>query len=276
MKRILLLVLVFTLFFHQTNAQNVDSIRVEQAGDFIRVYYKILNSNPNQTFRVTVLCSINGGLKSELTSISGDFGDNVPGGRSQYMILWDVLKDVEELVSVEFFVRAELMHDKSFIAEKRQKRNHGNFHAIGILDLYQFEHILYGGRIGYFKKWGVSARYSFGTIKDSWTEGFEGTETEISIFNASIDIALKVAGDARGGLYIFAGPAYAKLKAEHSDEQNTLPSYYKNYAGLNFGLIPVFGRVSMNFNLTFYPYFNLEDDYNLRNMFFAAGIGFNL
>jgi hypothetical protein len=276
MKRILLLVLVFTLYFHQTNAQNVDSIRVEQAGDFIRVYYKILDSNPNQTFRVTVLCSINGGLKSELTSISGDFGDNVTGGRSQYMILWDVLKDVEELVSVEFFVRAELMHDKSFIAEKRQKRNHGNFHVIGILDLYQFENILYGGRIGYFKKWGVSARYSFGKITDNWAEGFEGTDTEISIFNASIDIALKVAGDARGGLYIFAGPAYAKLKAEHSDEQNTLPSYYKNYAGLNFGLIPVFGRVSMNFNLTFYPYFNLEDDYNLRNVFFAVGLGFNL
>lgn len=275
MKKILFLSLVFALYIQGLHAQNVDSIRVDQAGDFIRVYYKIIDSNPGQTFRVTVLCSINGGLKSELTSISGDFGDNVVGGRNQYMILWDVLKDVEELNSVEFFVRAELIPDRSLVSEKRQKRNHGNFHAIGILDLYQFEHVLYGGRIGYFKKWGVSARYSFGSIMDNWAEGTEGTDTKISIFNASIDFALKVAGDARSGLYIFAGPAYAKLKAEHSDEQNTLPSYYKNYAGLNFGLIPVFGRVSLNFNLTFFPYFNLENDYNLRNMFFAAGLGFN-
>lgn len=113
MKKILLLLLVFTFFYSQTNAQNVDSVRVEQAGEFIRIFYRITGSNPNQTFRVSLLASINGGLRSELRSVSGDLGENIVGGKNEYWIIWDVLKDVDELNSVEFFVKAELTRDLS-------------------------------------------------------------------------------------------------------------------------------------------------------------------
>lgn len=92
-------------------SQNVDSIKIEQAGDFIRIGYKILESKPGQVYKVRVLSSINGGLNSELRSVSGDVGDNVQGGKDEYFIVWDVLKDVDELISADFIVRAELAAD---------------------------------------------------------------------------------------------------------------------------------------------------------------------
>lgn len=106
--------LMFALLFISVSSllgQTVDSIKVEQSGDFIKIRYKILNSTPNQLFRVRVLCSINGGLNTEIRSISGDTGDNVVGGKSEYFVVWDVLKDVDELKSAEFIVRAEILKD---------------------------------------------------------------------------------------------------------------------------------------------------------------------
>jgi hypothetical protein len=92
-------------------AQTVDNITTEQSGDFIRIGYQLPGSQAGQTFRVQVLCSINGGLNTEIKSVSGDIGDNIQGGKSEYFVLWDVLKDVDELTSAEFIIRAELMKD---------------------------------------------------------------------------------------------------------------------------------------------------------------------
>lgn len=111
--------------------QMIDSIKVEQTGDFIKIGYQIPDSRPGQIFRIRVLCSINGGLNTEIKSVSGDTGDNVQGGKEEYFVVWDVLKDVEELNSAEFIVRAELVKDadspiasriKNEITEKWSKK----------------------------------------------------------------------------------------------------------------------------------------------------------
>lgn len=115
MKKITILLAMLFLSVSFVMSQTVDSIKVEQSGDFIKIRYKILNSTPNQLFRVRVLCSINGGLNTEIRSISGDTGDNVVGGKTEYFVVWDVLKDVEELKSAEFIVRAELVKDLNAI-----------------------------------------------------------------------------------------------------------------------------------------------------------------
>jgi|GEM_PF-1926307 len=94
-------------------AQKVDSIKVEQTGDFIKIGYQILDSKPGEVYRVRVLCSINGGLNTEIRSVSGDTGDNVQGGKSEYFVIWDVLKDVDQLTSAEFIIRAELKKDNN-------------------------------------------------------------------------------------------------------------------------------------------------------------------
>ena len=110
MKNLTLLVILmaFTTIIY---GQKVDSIKVEQTGDFIKIGYKILDSKPGQVYRVGVLCSINGGLNTEIKSVSGDTGDNVQGGKPEYFVVWDVLKDVNELTSAEFIIRAELIKD---------------------------------------------------------------------------------------------------------------------------------------------------------------------
>ncbi|MEX2370181.1 MAG: hypothetical protein WD578_04165 [Bacteroidales bacterium] len=92
-------------------AQKVDSIKVEQSGDFIKIGYRIIDSKPGQIYRVKVLCSINGGLNTEINSISGDIGDNVQGGKPEYFVVWDVLRDIDALTSAEFIIRTELLKD---------------------------------------------------------------------------------------------------------------------------------------------------------------------
>ena len=79
---ILLIFLLIFLPFTHLFSQKVDSIKVEQSGDFIKIWYKILDSEPGQTYRVKVLCSINGGLNTELRSISGDAGEQVADRKS--------------------------------------------------------------------------------------------------------------------------------------------------------------------------------------------------
>ena len=171
MKKIILLVLVFTLFFHQTNAQNVDSIRVEQAGDFVKVFYKITGSNSNQTFRVSMLASINNGLRSELKNVSGDIGENIVGGKNEYWIIWDVLKDVDELNSVEFFVKAELIRDlsapakqdRSELTMKWQKKR------FAIMPVVALPGPRIGGAIGINGSFGVLGSFTAGKIAEPET-----------------------------------------------------------------------------------------------------------
>jgi hypothetical protein len=168
MKKILLLLLVFTFFYSQTNAQHVDSIRVEQAGDFIKIFYRITGSNSNQTFRVSLLASINGGLRSELKSVSGDLGENIVGGKNEYWIIWDVLKDVDELNSVEFFVKAELSRDlsapvkqdRSELTMKWQKKRFTIMPAVALPGPR------IGGAIGFNGSFGLLGSFTKGRIAE--------------------------------------------------------------------------------------------------------------
>jgi len=116
MKKFSFLLILFVCSIQISLSQKVDSIKVEQTGDFIKIKYKIADSKAGQVFRVKVLCSINGGLNTEIESVSGDTGDQVAGGKPEYWVVWDVLKDVENLNSAEFIVRAELVSDLSSVS----------------------------------------------------------------------------------------------------------------------------------------------------------------
>jgi hypothetical protein len=148
MKKFIGFLLSILVFSFTLNSQNVDSIKVEQSGDLIKIRYKILNSNSNQTFRVSVTCAVNGGLQSIPKSLSGDFGENVVGGRDEYMVLWDVLKDVDEVNSVDFSVKAELM--------KGSIENAGTKQQIHVLGVVEGPGPQLGVRLGYMGSWGFS------------------------------------------------------------------------------------------------------------------------
>lgn len=144
-------------------AQQVENVRTEQAGEFIRIYYQLSGSNAGQMFRVKVLCSINGGLNAELQSLSGDVGEYVPGGRPEYMALWDVLKDVDDLRSAEFIVRAEPMEPSGPDVRKQKKTDPAwrvpKFH---ILYTMQFPGPHLGAQLGYAGKVGLMGTYRTG------------------------------------------------------------------------------------------------------------------
>jgi hypothetical protein len=162
MKRIIISLLLLFGLLPFIQSQTVDSIKVEQAGDLIKIHYKILNSNPNQVFRVTVLCSINGGLQSVIKSLSGDFGDNVVGGRSEYMVLWDVLKDVDEVKSVDFSVKAELIRDNTNLNLKEAKKDKVHKKNFNIMASAQLPGPGFGIRTGYMGNFGFSVQYIVG------------------------------------------------------------------------------------------------------------------
>ena len=155
-KRIALSLLLLFVLLSIIRSQTVDSIKVEQAADLIKLHYKILNSTPYQIFKVTILCSINGGLKSELASISGDCGANVSGGKSEYLVLWDVLKDVDEVNSVDFSVRAELIKDNTPSNYLKHKKN------FNIMASAQLPGPGFGIRSGYMTNFGFSFQYIAG------------------------------------------------------------------------------------------------------------------
>jgi hypothetical protein len=165
MKRVLIILSLVLFFSSHLAAQKIDSIKVEQSGDFIKIHYKILGSNPNQVFRVSALCSIEGGLKSQMNSIVGDFGENITGGRNDYMIIWDVLKDIPELKSAEFFVKAELIKDLSIKPEELAGAK-GIFSGskFSILLATDFPGPQYGFRIGYMGSFGISIQLLYGKI----------------------------------------------------------------------------------------------------------------
>lgn len=154
MKKFSVLLFLVTCVLNFVQAQKVDSIRVEQSGDFIKIRYKILDSEPGQIYRVKVLCSINGGLNTELRSISGDAGDQIPGGKPEYWAIWDVLKDVDEVKSVDFIVRAELTNSYNL-----PKTNGRIFNFSGSV---QVPGPTFGARFGIMGKFGVSLHFTRG------------------------------------------------------------------------------------------------------------------
>ena len=211
MKKYLITGLLLIVFPFSVFCQKVDSIKVEQTGDLIKIHYKILNSNQFQTFRVTLFCSINGGLESVPKSLSGDFGENVPGGRGDYLILWDVLKDVDEVKSVDFSVRAELAKDET------PKSSHAQFKLTDPQKYWSRERFyvlltgaagsgcfLAGGRLAYMGSWGFSLSMLSGKKKYSST--YDG-KTEYNSNLNQIDLSIRIFNKKSDQIHIIAGIA---------------------------------------------------------------------
>ncbi len=242
MRRIAVSFLFLISLFPFIYSQTVDSIRLEQSGDLIKVHYKILNSGTNQIFRVSVLCSINGGLKSQLNSLSGDFGENVIGGRDDYMILWDVLKDIDDLTSAEFFIRAELVKDLSDKPTDNtfKSKIKGKFHVLPGLEVPGPK----GGiRIGYSGNYGISAQLVYGKIPV--IESFKNVDNEgvSTSMGVSLDLTKRIVktdsfqmhligGFVNHDIYFYwPGPPSPVLWREGKD-------------GAEAGLLLAFGRIT--------------------------------
>jgi hypothetical protein len=252
MKKILLLLLVFTFFYNQTKAQHVDSIRVEQAGDFIKIFYRITGSNQNQTFRVSLLASINEGLRSELKSVSGDLGENIVGGKNEYWIIWDVLKDVDELNSVEFFVKAELSRDlsapvkqdRSELTMKWQKKRFTIMPAVALPGPR------IGGTIGFNGSFGLLGSITMGNIAEpeaiSVGPGSFVDESDHEGVQFSIHLTKRIISIEAFQVHLAAGYSVAEMIYSVTDDAN--PENFRHdkvfTRGLSAGLLFGAGRLT--------------------------------
>lgn len=161
MKRYFVIIsLLFVAVF--SYSQTVENISTKQVGDQIEVYYNIAGSNEKQTFLVTIMCAIDNKEKIVLKSITGDVGDNIEGGKSQYKATWDVLKDVEELNSAEFFVKIELKKEDKKVTAQEPALN--NKWVVG----YNGSFVLPAGlRFSYLGKWGGYLGLRLGNTEDN-------------------------------------------------------------------------------------------------------------
>jgi hypothetical protein len=232
MKHFFLTTLIALLLVPLISAQTVDSIIVEQAGDKILIHYQILQSNDLQVFRVTLSCFLSTGIKLEPKSITGDVGESVTGGKSEYMIVWDVLKDLEELQSAEFSVKAELVkgnanHIKGINLTGWDKKR---FHIMLESD---FPGPKFGLMVGYMGSWGISASFLYGKIGLNKHRDAYDTYPATSVPYIGLDLSKRIVNRNYVQMYIRAGPSFMKALVY---DKPTLDFYTKNVYGFNFGL----------------------------------------
>lgn len=97
--------LILLVLFCSSHAfgQKIENLRIKTFEDNINFIYDISHEKTGQLFNVQVLCSDNNGLTYEipLKTVSGDIGDHIEGGKD-HIIIWDVLKDRENLKGEDF------------------------------------------------------------------------------------------------------------------------------------------------------------------------------
>jgi len=273
MKKIVFCLLFLLVLLPFTNGQSVDSIKVEQAGDLIKINYKILNSTSYQTFRVSVFCSINGGLEARLRSISGDFGDNVVGGRDDYMILWDVLKDADNVNSVEFSVRAELVNDATpkntnallKVTDPQKYWSRERFFIL-VSAAAGKGHFLAGGRIAYMGNWGFSIALLTGNRK--YNPPFAGKVAYDGTLS-HLDITKRIVNKNSSQIHLIAGFAFG----EHNGYTNPQPEFKYGY---DIGIVAGVGRTALyaGYSTLLRPFTDDGDNNGTPSFNFGMGVRF--
>jgi hypothetical protein len=270
-------------------AQQVANVHSEQAGAFIKIYYQLEDSHAGQMYRVQVLCSINGGLNAELQSVSGDVGEYVAGGKPEYMVLWDVLKDVDELRSAEFIVRAEPM-DQSGYGSGKSKRPEPTWRVPKFHVLYtmQFPGPHLGVAVGYAGKVGVMATYRTG--RGAWEKETDlpldyipdDFEAEQAIFGTLFAVRLVNTKNVQGHLL---GGMSRGLFAFYTPESNAskVAITHENLIGPEFGIMLGAKFMTVTAGLSHFDPGRVEQNITLNGLelrcmypltYFNWGVGF--
>ena len=160
----LFLILTCLLFSLGSYAQSVENIRVEPEGENILVHYRIGGSTDAQTFNVRLYCSVDGGNRFQPSTVIGDVGENIRGGKSNYTITWDVFEDRDEIGEVEFFVSVELIRDLGQGEIQESTQVEYEYSGVDVfLNITGSTLCPYGFSTGIvYNKWGGYITYRFG------------------------------------------------------------------------------------------------------------------
>jgi len=246
MKQIILLIACIFLSL-VTLGQTVENIRVEQDGENILVHYRIGGSTDAQTFKVTLSCSIDGGRRFEPTTVIGDVGENIRGGKSNYTVTWDVFEDLDEIGEAEFFVAVDLTSDltDALIQTERAHRSSVEKEYTGI-DLF----LAYTGStlcpLGLstgvtYKKWGGYFSFRLGVDDPGYVY-----YTDWRIFVAGV--MRQVFQKGKYSLYVYAGGG--AVNEYYEDYNSGLYSDYTTFIA-DGGIFNTIGRVSLNLGVEY-------------------------
>lgn len=243
----LFLVLACFIFSLGVKAQTVENIRVEPDGENILVHYRIGGSTDAQTFKVKLSCSIDGGRRMEPTTVIGDVGENIRGGKSNYTIIWDVFEDMDEIGEAEFFVSIDLTSDitSALIQTERAHRSLVEKEYTGIDYFLAYTGSTlgpYGISTGItYKKWGGYFSFRWG-IDDPGYAYY----TDWRIYLAGVMRQVFQKGKYR--LYVYAG---AGAVNEYFEDYNT--GAYSDYTTFiaEGGIFNTIGRVSLTLGVEY-------------------------
>lgn len=158
MKNILLFVAMILTF--SSFSQDVSNIITKQNENKIDITFEIENSKTDQLFYITIYCAIDGKEKIELKSVTGDVGDSICGGQDKYKITWDVLKDVDELNSAEFFIKIKMKNNKATVKPMQAIEE-----KKWVLGVNTSTKLPIGGRISYMDNWGGYFGFRIGATR---------------------------------------------------------------------------------------------------------------
>jgi hypothetical protein len=192
--RSLIFCLLFSVFF--VNAQTVEVLPASQKDNKILVNYKILNSTSDQNFTVTISCLVNNKDNVVLTSVTGDVGPNVVGGKSSYTAIWDVLADVENLTDAKFSVKIDLQKKINYNAANAVQE-HPWFAAYNAGVSYT----PLGFRLGYANNWGgyIGTRFGGGSY------AVNGIAEEVNLSSFTLGITKKIVSTKNVTLHAYCG-----------------------------------------------------------------------
>ncbi|MCP4311905.1 MAG: hypothetical protein GY790_11635 [Bacteroidetes bacterium] len=296
MKRLFLLFTAVALVI-SGHAQTVENIRVTQDGDQLKITYRIGASTESQLYNVFLSCSMAGGSRFEPKAVIGDVGENIIGGKSYYMVMWDVFEDVDEVIDPNITVRVDLVSDASApaaaevtrtttepvekvqeepvqeakpsqtVSKEEDSREADRFRRNGFLS--------YSGMLGF----GTPIGISFGSL-NNWgyyvtplrlgINSFDYYDVEWGSWEKDLDLHIMIAAGVTkhivsAGFYRLHG--YLGVGTHYWAENLTTEPVGSTHLLMETGLVNVIG----GFNLT--AGFSLSPGYE-SPVFFTFGIGF--
>ncbi|MGW8315319.1 MAG: hypothetical protein ACWGNV_06945 [Bacteroidales bacterium] len=177
-------------FLGSTFGQSVRNIRSVTDGNEVRISYRIEDSTPSQIFFVMLSCKPEGGDSFEPSSLRGDIGHGIPGGKSDYTIIWKMDQDPELLGKIIFEIQAVLERDLDQVTTPVPVNTGQTYRVVepGVLEEesgsggsvpLHFERRMfvayngslsspYGMSIGTIRNWGFYTSFRFGGTSNDW------------------------------------------------------------------------------------------------------------
>ena len=246
--------------------QTVENIRVETGEDRILIHYRIGQSTGQQFYHVTLTCSMDGGSRFEPASVTGDVGQYIPGGKTNYTITWYVFEDLDEVGNVEFFIRVEEASQLQEDARGEALTAPGPFNE-NIPVREQFEQSTFIGFNGStYSPFGISG----GSLKRTGFFGSARAGTNNDEYQNDIWLTL-VGGFTMNafskGIYRMHPYAGIGTSIEHYEELETGDSWTEPMIAVEGGLMHAVGRIALTAGAVYVGGYGLHFVYGVAFLF---------